>query len=240
MDVIGELQQEKGTYEVAAQYYLNPADPGNLWFPYDQVKAAEFDPSEEWYQKLRPKLQWYFATDPAESTENPHACFTGDAVVGVDPETGIWYVEKSREQRLETPQICDFVIETCQQYKPVRAGLDIHSRKALDYTLKDRMMQQHAFFNVEPLKPVALPKLKNQKEFRIKSLKPLFEFKRIKISRVGCEALLRSLYTLPAARFRDAADALGYIMQLVPATHRAIKTSRPTNRFTPHWPGTGY
>lgn len=206
-----ELLQQKGRMEFAAQYLNDPADPGTVWFPPDKVRAAEISPQD--INSVRKKLTWYMAVDPAESLEK-RSSFTAVVAVGVDHETGIWYVDLARQARVETPQFVELVLNSHSLIQPHRFGMEHNTRKALLWALKDRMVATKHYFNIEELKP-ALGHTPHAKEVRIKRLIPLFEFGRIRVNKT-LNDLLNQLATIPAATSWDLVDALSYIADMVP------------------------
>jgi phage terminase large subunit-like protein len=206
-----ELLQLKGRLEFSSQYLNNPADPGNVWFNHPHIKASETSPEE--INKLRASLVWYMAVDPAESVER-RSSYTACVGVGVDHSTGIWYVDYAKQARVETPEFINLVFEARKRIHPHRFGMEVSTRKALGYCLKDSMAKRGDFFIIEELKPM-LGNTPEAKKTRIKRLIPLFEFGRIKINSTLSD-LLAILYTLPAATTWDLVDALSYIMDMVP------------------------
>lgn len=216
-EVMNELIIEKDRYEVACQYYNNPIDSSACWFSHSDIKTAEIDPQE--IVKKRSDLVWYIAVDPAESIKI-RSSYTAAVAVGIDFSTtpATWYVDYAKRDKVETPGFITLCLDTYQRYPEcAEFGMELNTRKALGYALKDRMVDLGILFNIKELKPsdVKGKSAGFTKELRIKRLMPLFEFKRIRINNT-CKDLLDELYTLPSARTWDLTDALSYIMSMVP------------------------
>ena len=209
--IADELLRQKGRVEFSAQYLNNPTDPGVCWFPQHKVEAAEIEPHE--IDKVRADLVWYMSIDPAESLEK-RSSFTACVAVGVDHSTGIWYVDYANQSRVDTAGFVDLVFSARDRYKPQYFGMEFNTRKALEYVLRDQMAKRNDLFHIQELKPM-LGRTPDAKRVRIQRLLPLFEFGRIKINK-KCHDLLNILYTLPNAVSWDLADALSYVMDMVP------------------------
>ena len=209
--VAGELLRLKGRYEFSAQYLNNPADPGNVWFPHNKLKECEISPEE--INERRDSLVWYMVIDPAESTDN-RASYTAIACVGVDHETGIWYVDYAKQCRVDTSGFIKEVFRAYQLYNPHVVGMEKNTRKALEYVLKDEMAKRNRFFIIRDLNP-QLGKIAGAKQVRIQSLGPLIEFQRIRFNRTLTD-LLNILYTIPASTTWDLPDVLSYVQDLAP------------------------
>lgn len=231
-------------YSFACQYYNNPADPSVCWFKESDVKASEIDPADirKVMTKDGPKartLTWYAAIDPAESTSSK-ACLSAAVVVGIDHEDGMWYVDWAEGRRVETPGFLDLCMETYRRYRPTRFGMETHTKKSLEYSLKRRMLDDGMLFTIEELKPQKTGDAKRTKEDRIKRLLPLFENHKIRISS-ACKDLLTELYTIPASRTVDLTDALSYILDMVPPGLGAKHTQNiRTPKHRPQFAGTSY
>ena len=208
-----ELLRQKGSYEFAAQYRNNPTDPSVCWFKQAEVEAALVDVEE--IQAKRSNLIWYIAVDPAESVEK-RSCLTAAVAVGIDKDTGIWYVDDATGVRVETPGFINLCFETYERYPYPEFGLETNTRKSLSYALKDQMARRGVYFQIKDLSPIWVWAVGNIKEQRIKRLIPLFQFGRIKIRR-DLKDLIQALITIPAARSWDIPDALSYICDMAPA-----------------------
>ncbi len=228
-----ELLRQKGSYEFAAQYRNNPTDPSVCWFKESEIKASLISVKE--MQEIKSKLLWYIAVDPAESVEK-RSCLTAAVAVGVDPAAGIWYVDTAEGVRVETPGFIDLCFNTYTKYSFPEFGLETNTRKSLAYTLKDEMSRRGIFFSIKDLSPIKGWAGGNVKEQRIKRLKPLFEYGRIKI-REDLKDLIQALTTLPAARSWDIPDALSYIMDMIPPGMGAKTIVLPKRVIG--WHGTG-
>lgn len=209
--VAQQLLSIKGQRFFSCQYENNPSSADTVWFNEAEIEAAIISPEE--IDAIRDKLVWYMAVDPAESVER-RSSYTALVVVGVDHSTGIWYVDFAKQTRVDTAGFINAVFDAHRQLHPHRFGLELSTRKALEYVLKDKMAQLNYFFTIEEVKP-ALGKQPNAKETRIRSLKPLFEAGRIKINK-NLRDLVSILYTLPASPTYDLVDCLSFILQMVP------------------------
>lgn len=206
------ITDQLDVYSVACQYYNNPADPSACWFREQDIKAAEITPFE---LAKKTDLIWYVAVDPAEST-SARACFSAAVAVGIDPKDGMWYVDWAKAVRVETPGFLDLCMETYNHFRPiVKFGIESNTRKALEYSLKRRMLDDNILFNIEELKPQKVGDALRTKETRIKRLLPMFEHRKIKINN-KLKMLLNELYTIPASSSQDLTDALAYIIDLAP------------------------
>lgn len=230
-----ELLRQKGRYEFAAQYLNNPTDPSVCWFRQGDIEAAKV-PARE-IQDLRPSLLWYVAVDPAESVDK-RACLSAAVAVGVDQTTGIWYVDRADGLRVETRGFIDLCFGTARSYPYATFGLESHTKKALEFALKDAMAREGFYFSITELKPQKAWAGSNMKEARIKRLQPMFEHGRIKI-REDLEDLIQALVTIPAARSWDIVDALAYIIDLVPPGMGMRHNMRIPRRVV-GWKGTNY
>lgn len=229
-----ELLRQKGSFEFAAQYRNNPTDPSVCWFRQGDVQAALVDPKE--VQSVRDRLIWYIAVDPAESTES-RASLTAAVAVGVDVETGIWYVDAAEGVRVETPGFIDLCFSVYGRYPHAEFGMETNTRKSLSYAVKDQMSRRGVYFQIRDLSPIRGWAGGNIKEQRIKRLVPLFEFGRIKIRR-DLKDLVQCLLTIPSARSWDIPDALSYVFDMVPPGIGANKDIRLPRRVI-GWKGTG-
>jgi hypothetical protein len=244
MDILIE-QDQLDRYSVASQYYNNPTDPSTCWFRPSDIEASLIDASEVYHKPdgTARNLVWYTAIDPAESTQS-RACKTAAVSVGIDQETGDWYVDGADGRRVETPGFLQLCIEVYRRYRPAKFGMELNTRKSLAYSLKEYMLKVGTIFNIEELKPQRVGDAQRTKDQRIKRLLPLFEFKKIHINR-ELKDLLDELYTIPAATSIDLTDALSYILDLVPPGMGYNKTVGPQGeirlpRRKIGWPGMGY
>jgi hypothetical protein len=229
-----ELLRQKGNAEFAAQYRNNPYDPSACWFKKRDIEASKITAKE--LDTVRDKLLWYIAIDPAESVEK-RSCLTAGVAVGVDRETGIWYVDDARGVRVETPGFIELCFTLYSHYPYPQFGMETNTRKSLSYAVKDQMARRGIFFTIIDLNPMRAWAGGDVKDQRIKRLIPLFEFGRIKI-REDLKDLFVALETLPAARSWDIPDALSYILDMVPPGIGArIETALP--KRVVHWKGTG-
>lgn len=228
-----ELLRNKGNAEFAAQYRNNPYDPSACWFRRGDLEAAKISAKE--IQERWDRLIWYIAIDPAESEEK-RACLTAGVAVGVDRETGIWYVDSAEGVRVATPGFVDLCFKLYQRYPYPQFGMETNTRKSLAYAVKDQMARRGVYFQIADLNPVKGWAGGNVKEQRIKRLLPLFEFGRIKI-REDLKDLFESLETIPAARSWDIPDALSYIVDMVPPGIGTREVVLPKRMIG--WKGTG-
>jgi hypothetical protein len=218
-----ELLRQKGQQEFAAQYLNNPYDASSCWFRTSDIKAAAISARE--IKEIWGRLIWYIAVDPAESVER-RSCLTAAVAVGVDQETGIWYVDTAEGIRVETPGFVDLCFRIYGKYPYPRFGMETNTRKSLAFSVKDQMARRGVFFNIEDLSPMKGWAGGNVKEQRIKRLQPLFQFGRIRI-REDLKDLFDSLTTIPAARSWDIVDALSYILDMIPPGIGGTQISLP-------------
>jgi hypothetical protein len=229
-----ELQRQKGSYEFAAQYRNNPTDPSVCWFKQSEIEATKISVTD--INAIREKCLWYIAVDPAESVEK-RSCLTAAVAVGVDTETGIWYVDEAKGARVETPGFIDLCFEIYGKYTYPQFGMETNTRKSLAYSVKDQMTRRGVYFQIQDLSPIRGWAGGNIKEQRIKRLIPMFQFGRIRI-REDLKDLFQALMTIPAARSWDIVDALSYICDMVPPGMGANKNILLPKR-TIGWKGTG-
>lgn len=238
-DYLNELIIADGLdhYSVACQFYNNPTDPSACWFKGTDIEASKIDPSEI---KAKKDLNWYVAIDPAESTSSS-ACLSAAVAVGIDPTDGTWYVDWAEGRKVETPGFLDLAIDTYKRYAGniLKFGMETHTKRALFFALKQRMLQTGNVFPIEELKPNKVGDAARTKEMRIKRLAFLFEHKKIRINRF-LKDLFDELYTLPSAIHWDLMDALAYIMDMVPAEMGMLGVNKPTPRRVVHWRNCGY
>jgi len=206
-----QLLNIKGQRFFSCQYENNPSSADTVWFDQKEIDNALV--SREEIDAIRSKLVWYMACDPAESLER-RSSFTAVINVGVDHSSGVWYVDFAKQARVDTGGFIKLIFDSHKLCRPNRFGMELVTRKALGYVLKDRMADLGYYFSIEEVKP-SLGNKANAKETRIRGLKPLFEAGRLKI----CEDLrdlLSILYTIPASPTYDLADCLSFILQMVP------------------------
>jgi hypothetical protein len=231
-------------FSVACQFYNNPTDPSTCWFKEQDVKKALITPSEfaevkKGLEKSGKRLTWYVAVDPAESTSSS-ACLSAAVAVGVDHETGIWYVDWAEGRKVETAGFCDLAMEAWKRYTPEHYGMESHTKAALEYALRQRMIQTNTLFSIEELKPNKVGDARRTKETRIKQLVAMFEFGRIRIN-TTCKDLLDEIYTLPSSIHWDLCDALAYVFDMVPSGVGAGKfDSKKLPRRVVGWKSIGY
>lgn len=209
--IASQLVAVKGLREFNAQYLNNPATAEGCWFNEQHIRAA-LVPAEE-IDSLRSKLTWYMVVDPAESLEQ-RSSFTAIVCVGVNHQTGVWYVDYARQLRCDTAGFITAVFSAVQQMNPHVFGMEKKTRKALEYVLKDKMAQFGRFFTIEDCEPM-MGRTYDAKGIRIRSLKPLLEHGRLFINET-LRDLINILYTAPSTTTLDLADALSYVSQLVP------------------------
>ena len=229
------LLRMKGRREYAAQYLNNPYDPSVCWFHQNDVDAALISPEE--IAQIAGKLIWYILVDPAESLEN-RSSYTAGVVFGVDPSTGIWYVDAAEAVRVDTPGLIDLCFDLVRKYPTAQFGLETNTRKANVYCLKEKMYERGLFFNITDLNPMKPWAGGDVKEQRIKRLQPLFEFKRIRVNRF-LKDLIQVLCTAPASKSLDLPDALSYGLDLVPPGLGGGDPDQKPPRRTIGWKGTG-
>jgi hypothetical protein len=210
-NIAKQLLTIKTQREFSAQYENNPTNSETIWFKKEDIDASIIEPEE--IEKMREHLVWYMLVDPAESTEK-RASYTAIVAVGVDHETGHWYVDYAKQLKVDTAGFINAVFDAHYLMKPHRFAMEKKTRKALEYVLKDKMAQFNRFFSIEDLNP-ALGNTPNAKEIRIRSLRPMFEAGRIHIN-ATLHDLLSILYTIPSSPTFDLPDVLSYTFQLVP------------------------
>ena len=220
--VAKQLLAIKGQRFFSCQYENNPSSADTVWFQEEELDRSICSPQE--IDAIRDRLVWYMVVDPAESLER-RSSFTAVVCVGVDHETGIWYVDYATQARVDTGGFISLIFDAHYKMHPHRFGMELATRKALEYVLKDRMAQTGHFFTIEEVKP-ALGNQPNAKEIRIRSLKPLFEGNRVRINS-ELRDLISILYTLPASPTYDLADALSFVLQMVPKGLGTDMHSRP-------------
>lgn len=226
-DIAQELLRQKGRQEFALQYLNCPTDDSNVRFKHDFVTRALLAPEE--INKRRGSLVWYMAVDPAESLE-ARSSLTAAVGVGVDHSTGIWYVDYAKGARVDTAGFVDLIFSARRQVNPSRFGMEMTTRKALEYVLKDKMASQGDFFTIEPLQP-QLGRTPNAKRIRIERLVPMFEFGRIFVNS-ELKDLIDALYTFPSSSSWDLLDALSYVMDMVPKGLGSSVKPEPPKIFT--------
>jgi len=209
--VIKQLKSIKTQREFSSQYENNPASEENCWFKQEEVERSLI--SKEEIQALRSRLVWYMIVDPAESLE-ARSSFTAVVCVGVDHQTGVWYVDYAKQARVDTEGFISLIFDAHIEMNPHIFAMEKSTRKALEYVIKDKMAQFNRFFSIEEVTP-ALGHTPNAKEIRIRSLRPLFSAGRIKINS-ELHDLISILTTIPSSPTFDLADALSYTFQLVP------------------------
>jgi hypothetical protein len=229
-----ELLRQKGSYEFASQYRNNPVDPSVCWFRQSEIQASLISVKEA--QSRAKDCIWYIAVDPAESVEK-RSCLTAAVAVGVDANTGIWYVDEAKGVKVETPGFIDLCFNVYSRYPYPQFGLETNTRKSLAYALKDQMTRRGIYFEIKDLSPIRGWAGGNVKEQRIKRLIPLFQFGRIKV-REDLKDLIQSLLTVPASTSWDIIDALSYILDMVPAGMGANMETRIPKRIV-GWARTG-
>jgi hypothetical protein len=210
--VVDSLKTIKGIREFSSQYENNPSSPEGSWFgEVDIENTALISPAE--IEAIRHKLIWYMIVDPAESIER-RSSFTAVVGVGVDPETGMIYVDMARQERVDTAGFITLIFDCHKKLKPHYFYIEKNTRKALEYVLKDKMSTFNHHFTIQEVNPI-LGKTSHAKETRVRSLVPLFESGRIKINST-LHDLISILSTIPAANSWDLADVLSYILQVAP------------------------
>lgn len=227
-------------FSVGCQYYNNPTDQDACWFKASDIEAAKIDPQEITALEKKDDLVWYVAIDPAESTSS-RACLSAAVAVGVSKTDGTWYVDWAEGRRVETPGFVALAMEAYERHagKIVKYGLETHTKRALLFDLKQAMFQTGKHFSIEELKPNKVGDATRTKEMRIKRLAFLFEHKKIRINRY-LKDLIDELYTLPSAMHQDLADALAYVMDLVPPEMGMSPGPTRLPRRTVAWTSCGY
>lgn len=210
-DIAGQLLSIKGRREFASQYENNPSSPDAVWFSQKSLDDSLYEDAE--IDAIRDKLTWIMICDPAESTES-RSSYTAVVCVGVDFETGDLYADFAKQARVDTEGFISLIFGSHFQCNPHRFAMEKTTRKALEYVIKDKMAQYNRFFSIEEVKP-DLGRRPNAKETRIRRLAPLLEAGRLHINK-KLRDLLSILYTIPASPTWDLADALSYVLQLIP------------------------
>lgn len=228
------------TFTIACQYYNNPTDPSTCWFKPSDIEASKIDPQVISEKRKANDLVWYVAIDPAESV-SASACLSAAVCVGVSKTDGTWYVDWAEGRKVETPGFLDLAMEAYRRYKGgiSKYGLETHTKRALLFDLKQKMLQTGEFFPIEELKPNKVGDPTRTKEIRIKRLTFLFEQRKIKINRFLNE-LFDELYTLPSSVHWDIIDALSYIMDMVPPEMGMTGQAPRTPKRVIGWTNCGY
>ena len=95
--VAKQLLAIKGQRFFSCQYENNPSSADTVWFQEEELDRSICSPQE--IDAIRDRLVWYMVVDPAESLER-RSSFTAVVCVGVDHETGIWYVDYATDTKI--------------------------------------------------------------------------------------------------------------------------------------------
>lgn len=193
---LDSAKRTMGSYMFSNQY-MNEIIPPELqtfkkeWFKY--------------YAEIPKKVNTFVYIDPALS-ETASADFTGVVVVQVDTN-GQWYVPFARRYRITPTQTIELMFRLNDQFKPNIMGIEeVAYQKALLYFLDEEMRRRSIILPVKGIKP---PTDRN-KESRILSLQPRFEWGHISLTQ-GLTDLEMELLQFPRGSHDDLIDSLASI-----------------------------
>ena len=191
---LDEQRATQGESIFSHQYLLQATVSEEQSFRPEQIQFYEYSPGGLFY---------FISVDPAISTE-ADADFTGLIVNGVDYDSH-WWIQEAIEAKISPTETMDLIFKFAEKYQPMMAiGLEkFMLEKVFMLNLQEEMNKRGVSI---PIKEVATDN-RHSKEYRISSLKPLFEAGRIHI-RKEHEALYRQIVGHPRIRHDDVIDAL--------------------------------
>lgn len=207
-------QREQGSYIFSCQYLQNPVaredqtfTPENILY-YDNF-INDIDLSE---------LDKFIMVDPSLTEDSKiKGDSTAMVVVGVD-EINSWYILDVINEKLSPDKINEKLLDLCRTWKPEQVGIEsVSFSKLLKPSFEKYCLEQN-----EAIPPIKELKTTGKtKEYRIKSLQPLYENKKIYqrkpdfTNRDVWYALYEQLIHFPKSSHDDIIDALAYGNQLI-------------------------
>lgn len=172
------------------------------------IPSDEQDFKKEWlkYYTTLPERKHTFAfIDPAISLED-ESCYTALVVVDID-ENAMRYLKVAKRFRITATQTVKLIFDIYDIYKPNLIGIEtVAYQEALMHFIDAEMRKRNVILPVHGIKRSS----DKNKEMRIRSLVPWFEWGRILI-KPGLTEFEDEYAKFPRGRFVDILDALSSI-----------------------------
>ena len=196
------------------------------------IPSDEQDFKKDWlkYYKNLPDRKTTFAfIDPAISLED-QACYTALVVVDIDTD-GMRYLKVAKRFRITATQTVKLIFDINEIYKPNLIGIEtVAYQEALMHFLDSEMRKRNMVLPVHGVKRTS----DKNKEMRIRSLVPWFEWGRILI-KPGLTEFEDEYLKFPRGRFVDILDALSSIDDLAYKPQPERKTVNEPHPSSPEY-----
>lgn len=208
-EFLAQMRKTQGLYKFSSQY-LNLVVPDE-----DQDFKADW-----WteYKEIPENVYTFAFIDPAISLLD-HADYTATLVVHVDHEQN-WYVQVANRQRITATDTVKHIFNIYDAFRPMAIGVeDVAYQKALLHFTAEEMQRRNKIIPIKGVKRsnIAIDGSKranNSKPFRIRSLIPRFEFRKILVA-PGLDDLHLEYKSFPKGSHDDLLDALASIEEIV-------------------------
>lgn len=213
-DFLASQMREQGSYIFSCQYQQNPIakedqtfDPINIFYYDDFIEDVNFD-----------ELDKFIMVDPSlTEDERNRGDSTAMVVIGLD-EINSWYILEVVNKKLSPDKINEILLGLSLKWKPNRIGIEsVAFSKLLKPSFEKYCLDKANF--IPPV--MQLKTTGKSKEYRIKSLQPLYEQHKIYqrkpdfINHDVWYDLYEQLIHFPKASHDDIIDSLAYGNQLV-------------------------
>lgn len=181
---------------------------------------------EEVAKKLRNR---YITIDVADSKAKAKndPDYTATIMVDWDFENN-WYVQYANQQRMNAPELIDWIFYIWITYKPIKIGIE---KKSLEDQVMPYIKQRSEETQIFPV-VVELKHGGTRKEDRIRgALQGRLQYGKIKFKKGATDdtdVLKAELFDFPKAKHEDCADALAYIDQI---GHRPLGVAGSAESF---------
>lgn len=213
-DFLASQMREQGSYIFSCQYQQNPIakedqtfNPINILWYDDFIEDVDVD-----------ALEKFIMVDPSlTEDERNRGDSTAMVVIGLD-ELNCWYILEVVNKKLSPDKINETLLELSLKWKPNRIGIEsVAFSKLLKPSFEKYCLDKANF--IPPV--IELKTTGKSKEYRIKSLQPLYERQKIYQRKPDFSNhdvwydLYEQLIHFPKASHDDIIDALAYGNQLV-------------------------
>ena len=164
---------------------------------------------DEDFLERRRKLENVVIFDPAKTTKKTSAD-TAIVGVGIDSHTPRIFVRDIVAGKLHPDQVYDEVIKMCDRLGARVIGVEVTSlNEFITYPLKTELVKRGKHYEVVELKA------RNEKEERIRAMRPFYRLGYIYHNASVCHQLEAQLVSFPHSKKKDIMDALAYIVEML-------------------------
>lgn len=200
LDFFAEIKsQDSQAFE--ALYMGNPTPDDGDFFKREHIVPNMYSPAE-----LPRNLRYYVASDHAVSTDQDRDA-TCIVVAGVDEDGTIWVVDAWWERK-ETDDVVDAMLDIMKRYRILTWWAEKgHISKSIGPFLRKRMLEEHAFCNIEEVTPA------KDKMTRAQAIQGRMSMGRVRFPQHApwMQAALDEMLKFPFGRHDDFVDAMAHL-----------------------------